>query len=75
MNWKRKAVKGMYQKLRMDKAAVEKRKDIREREREREDVEMADDLSPYLIVVRRLLLLQLRLRICRKLAESDKDEN
>jgi hypothetical protein len=73
MNWKRKAVKGMYQKLRMDKAAVEKRKDIRERERE--DVEMADDLSPYLMVVRRLLLLQLRLRICRKLAESDKDEN
>jgi hypothetical protein len=35
-----------YQKLRMDKAAVEKRKDIRERE----DVEMAADLPPYLMV-------------------------
>jgi hypothetical protein len=31
MNWKRKIVKGTYQKLRMDKAAVEKRKDIREK--------------------------------------------
>jgi hypothetical protein len=48
MNWKRKIVKGTYQKLRMDKEAVEKRKDIRERE----DVEMADDLSPYLMVAR-----------------------